>query len=749
MAELFNFNNYFFNWYSVFPVLSGMIIVATGFIILLRNGKSALTWSYFIFTLLIGVWLVGYGVIYSISNQALAEYLNDNFAFLGIITIPANFFFFSSAFVGLNRRRTLLTVLGYILAVFFYILTIKGILLAQPKMFFWGWYPQYIILPSIPFIVFFYTYMVGGFYNFYSAWRNKLASFSRGNIKLLILAFAVAYLASIDHLPAYGIPVYPSGYFFVFIFNSIMAYLVTRRKLLVITPAMAAQKIVDTMAESLIVTDRDFRIEFVNDATANLLRYPKDELVGRSYAEILHDKKYARKEIFVKNIDRGNFVGEDIDYMTKEGKPIPCRVSISSFVDQDKISIGYIIVTSDMSEVRKYIVELQKLKSSLEDKVSLRTAELVEERDKIAAIISNLVDPVIVAGSDGKLSLANEAAAKVLGIGQGAVGSVVVDALGGFSTIGLKPLANIDFIVKENKLEKDGPFIEELIIKTYRRTAQSSNPFLAGKSHYDDRDIVYKVLTVPVHGRNNQYYGMMKIFYNLTREKLLDKMKTEFVSIAAHQLRTPMSAVKWAIKMVADGDAGKINTEQANILMNGYRSNERSIRLVNQMLNVARIEEGKFSYQLSQCGFQEILDAVFDAAKDSLCEAKIKLKTEIAGPLPVLTLDREKIILALENILDNAIKYTPANGTIRFSAATEGSTLVIRIKDNGMGITDEDQPKIFGKFFRGENVVRVQTDGSGLGLFITKSIIEGHKGMIDYLSKEGVGTEFIIKLPIG
>lgn len=749
MIELFNFDNYIFNWYTIFPSFTGVIIFITGFFIFIKNRKSVLAWSYLVFVLFLGLWLLGFGILYSIKDPELALFWNNNFAFLGVIAIPANFFFFSSAYVGLNYRRILLTIFGYIFVVFFYILTVKQILMPEVKLFYWGWYPQFNKVLSIPFLTFFYLYMVGGFYNLLWVWRRKAVSVDHGSMKLLFLAFFVAYLASIDYLPSYGFPVYPIGYLFLLIFNFTLAYLVTRRKLLVITPAIAAEKIINTMAESLIVTNQDFKIEFVNDATLELFACNKDELVGMSYEKTLKNKKILENKSFYKNINNKSFINVDIDYVTKINKQIPCKVSISQLVDHEKDPIGFVIVSRDVSEIKKYIKELQTFKTSLEEKVRSRTSELEEAHDKVAAIISNLVDPIIVTDSEGRLSLVNDAAVRILGIKQKSIGKSIVDKNGKFLTNELKKITTVNFTVKAREsTENSKAVVEDFVLKGEKQIFHRSNPFLAGKSHYEDKNYAFKVITVSVKSKDRQYYGDMKIFYNLTREKLLDKMKTEFISIAAHQLRTPLSAIKWSIQMVLDGDAGKTTKEQINILQKGYSSNERAIKLVNQMLNVARIEEGKFSYQLEKCNFKELLNFVLDEAKDELRLKKIKIKKEITSSSLTLKIDKEKITLALQNLLDNAIKYTAVNGKIYLSVKARENFLIIIIKDNGIGIVKEDQLKIFSKFFRGENAVRVLTDGSGLGLYITKNIIEEHNGEIKFMSQEGVGTEFIIKLPI-
>jgi signal transduction histidine kinase len=266
--------------------------------------------------------------------------------------------------------------------------------------------------------------------------------------------------------------------------------------------------------------------------------------------------------------------------------------------------------------------------------------------------------------------------------------------------------------------------------------------------NHGGQELTYKVLTAKVIDHKGQYLGVMKIFYNLTREKIIDKLKSEFISIAAHQLRTPLSAIKWVIKMILDGDVGKLNLEQEKLLFKGYQSNERIINLVNDMLNVSRIEDGRFGYSFNRDDFIEVLEAVIDGQATIMERKKIKFTLTKPKKMPLIYMDKQKIELALQNLLENAVKYTPEYGKIELAVEVGDSLVKMIIKDNGVGIPDKEQGKLFSKFFRAENVVRMQTEGSGLGLFITKNIIKKHGGEITFTSKEGKGTQFVFTLPI-
>lgn len=234
-----------------------------------------------------------------------------------------------------------------------------------------------------------------------------------------------------------------------------------------------------------------------------------------------------------------------------------------------------------------------------------------------------------------------------------------------------------------------------------------------------------------------------------TRERLISQMKSEFISIAAHQLRTPLSAVKWTLKMLGDGDMGELSPEQKEFLARGYQVNERMIQLVGDLLNVARIEEGRFGYRFEPTDFGNYLSQYLDRYHFQAESKNIKLIYEKPSwTPPKLTIDAAKMDLVLQNLLDNAMKYSKPGGTVSVNVRLIPDHIEVTIADSGVGIPRHQMHRLFTKFFRGDNVVRMQTEGSGLGLFIVKNIVKNHGGDIRAESEEGKGTKMIFTLPL-
>ena len=259
---------------------------------------------------------------------------------------------------------------------------------------------------------------------------------------------------------------------------------------------------------------------------------------------------------------------------------------IKKLGDNAKISERHEKIIKNINQrLNGKINELEKSEKSLmrafNDLQQARKAT-EEEKNKTESIISNFVDPIIVINKKDKIDLINPSAKEIFGF--------IDDDLG-------KKVKNDDNYSMKN--------FQEIIKQKYN--IKTSNEVASIYSDNEEEITImfkkhkftYKVITKKIIS-DNEYKGVLKIFYNLTREKMIDKLKSEFISIAAHQLRTPLSAIKWIIKMVLDEDVGKINIEQQKLLFKGYQSNERMIILVNNMLNVSRIEEGRFGYSFDK-----------------------------------------------------------------------------------------------------------------------------------------------------
>ena len=205
---------------------------------------------------------------------------------------------------------------------------------------------------------------------------------------------------------------------------------------------------------------------------------------------------------------------------------------------------------------------------------------------------------------------------------------------------------------------------------------------------------------------------------NRANERLLelDQKKSEFVTIAAHQLRTPLSGIKWIFSMLIKKELGPLSDDQITFIMKGYESNERMINLVDDMLNADRIDSGKYFYAMRPVQILDLFDNLLYEMAPIARKNKISIEYESRpAVVPRVLIDPDKMRAAIQNLIENAIKYTPAGGRILISfKVAPNNTLEVTISDTGIGIPNDQKQNIFNRFFRGRNAIKIETDGSGL-----------------------------------
>lgn len=230
--------------------------------------------------------------------------------------------------------------------------------------------------------------------------------------------------------------------------------------------------------------------------------------------------------------------------------------------------------------------------------------------------------------------------------------------------------------------------------------------------------------------------------------KKLDETKDEFISMASHQLRTPLTSVKGYISMVLEGDAGKVSDDQRRLLREAFDSSERMVHLIGDFLNVSRLQTGKFVIDKSAVNLADLVEQeIFGLA--STAEAhNLKLKFRKPAHFPTLYIDEGKVRQVIMNFIDNAIYYSPGRSSIDIELSQEDGDAVLRVSDTGIGVPKQVQSQLFTKFFRADNAKRQRPDGTGIGLYLAKKVINSQHGRMIFESVEGKGSTFGFRLPI-
>jgi len=226
------------------------------------------------------------------------------------------------------------------------------------------------------------------------------------------------------------------------------------------------------------------------------------------------------------------------------------------------------------------------------------------------------------------------------------------------------------------------------------------------------------------------------------RLRELDSTKDDFISMASHQLRTPLTSVKGYLSMVLEGDAGELNNNQRKLLEQSYRSSQQMVFLISDLLNLSRLNTGKFVIEPTPVDLSELVQFEVGQLEETARSRNISLKYERPAKFPSLMLDETKIHQVVMNFIDNAIYYTPSGGTVTIALRETPGYVEYTVKDTGIGVPKDAQRKLFSKFFRADNAQKARPDGTGLGLFMAKKVVAAQGGALIFESEEGKGSTF-------
>lgn len=231
------------------------------------------------------------------------------------------------------------------------------------------------------------------------------------------------------------------------------------------------------------------------------------------------------------------------------------------------------------------------------------------------------------------------------------------------------------------------------------------------------------------------------------RLKELDKTKDEFISMASHQLRTPLTTIKGYLSMILEGDVGKVKAQEKDMIQQAFDSAQNMVDLIADLLNVSRLQSGKFVLENKPTDLAEMIDKEIKKLSEQATARKLKLTYDKPASIPILSLDEVKMRQVVMNFIDNAIYYTPAGGTIVVALSATKDTVSYTVTDSGMGVPKEMQHHLFSKFYRADNARKMRPDGTGLGLFMAKKVIVAQGGAIIFKSVEGQGSTFGFSFP--
>jgi PAS domain S-box-containing protein len=407
--------------------------------------------------------------------------------------------------------------------------------------------------------------------------------------------------------------------------------------------------------------------------------------------------------------------------------------NVKLYRKEDEFSEVYVGVQMMLEVIQEKISELTAVNKDLEEKLHALEAlnlQLAQEKARAESLLESIGEGVIALDKNERILHANPAAASML-YGR------PEDLIGKSAFVALR-LAD----------EKG---------RTIKRTERPLTRSLAAnapvtETRYSivrkDGSLLPVVITAAPILLNGKMSGTIDVFRDVTKERQIDRAKSEFVSLASHQLRTPLTTMKWATGALLAGGLGDLNERQEKYLNRSEDAVARMLRLVEALLNVSRIELGKLIARPQPVDLCAMIEDLLEELHMQAKSRKVRLVRSCPTKPLIVRGDPKVLPIALHNIVSNAIKYSKRGRRVRVRLVRKGSTAELSVRDRGVGIPQNQQDRVFTKLFRADNVRTMYTEGTGLGLYIAKAIIEELGGTTSFTSTENVGTTFFITLPV-
>ncbi len=385
------------------------------------------------------------------------------------------------------------------------------------------------------------------------------------------------------------------------------------------------------------------------------------------------------------------------------------------------------IVLVDMARRLREVYEHQ------EEEIESRTAELKRQYALDGVILEQIGYGVITVDTKGVITAGNPAATALLNVERDMlIGENVIHA---FQLCGHRG----DLLLGTH------PVIE--CLQTRKAVHFPVHTHVSVRRN-DDTMIPISFAVSPLISERTEF-GAIIVFQDVSEERRLDYLKSEFITLASHQLRTPLSALRWYIELLGEERSG-LTKEQQSYLKEMEMSSARMVALLASLLHAAHLEGDQLELEISKANIGELLKELEEDSKITMHEAGVKCVQDIPSKAISIDTDPTLIRIALQNIINNAVKYSAPHGgkTISISLKESKSHIQIDVQDEGMGIPKTEQSRVFQKFFRAKNVRKKDTDGNGLGLYITRTIVERLGGTISFTSIENKGTTFTLTFPL-
>jgi PAS domain S-box-containing protein len=348
--------------------------------------------------------------------------------------------------------------------------------------------------------------------------------------------------------------------------------------------------------------------------------------------------------------------------------------------------------------------------------------KILKEQKETEAVIHSIAEGLVVVNAQGAVIMMNPAAEKLLGVS------------------------------KENKIGK--PLLdnlkEEELVSLVKSSPGREDREIELISQLDETKRIIRASTAVIENKDGQTVGMVSVLSDITRQKSLEQLKSDFVATVSHELRTPLVAIDKSISMILGKEAGELSATQEQFLSIAQNNLKRLTRLINDLLDLDKLEQKKTELKPEKISIESAINECIETLNTWAKTKSVTIKKKIQEGLPEVNIDPSKINQVLTNLLGNAVKFTPSNGDIFVEArlSEDKSAIQVSVEDTGVGIAKEDIPKVFNKFYQAGERVSTDISGTGIGLSIAKEIVELHGGRIWVESEKDNGAKFIFTIPL-
>ncbi len=477
--------------------------------------------------------------------------------------------------------------------------------------------------------------------------------------------------------------------------------------------------------------DLDGRMIDCNMAAVDLLKAEnKEALVGKSFANAGYAPVSREKaeRLFAALSKEKKIVDEELRILDSRGREREVLVNCDTIAGHRGEPLFFVVTQIDITRRKRAERAAISAAGELEEMVAQRTRQLHEalaeteaSRDRIGAILKSVADGLIVTDTCNRIVMMNRAAEKMLQVRSEEVAGGLLDSA-----------------IRDEKLRQR---IRETL--EMRKSGSQFEFEIPGKNPLRPR--IMRAKTSMIEDRKNEHAGTVTIFYDVTRERKIAQMKNEFISTAAHELRAPLTSIQGFAEILLTRK--KLSARESGKFLQYIGNQSSSLsRIVDELLDLSRIESGAgFAVERTENDIRPMIRQV--VARHAENTTMHRFETVLSGDARPFLFDSGKIEQVLDNIVGNAVKYSPDGGLIRVDVVFEGSRCAVSVSDEGIGMTQHDAERIFDKFYRAD-ASNTAVSGTGLGMSIVKNIIEAHGGRISVESAAGKGTRIWFTLPI-